>query len=82
LLLGTGAVAAGAERPNILVIMGDDIGIWNISRYSIGQMGYQTPGIETAFAVLLDWVGGQSENRTIRNQAHPIGAFFSSGNSP
>jgi len=37
LLLGTGAVAAGAERPNILVIMGDDIGIWNISRYSIGQ---------------------------------------------
>ena len=35
-----------AEKPNILVIWGDDIGIWNISRYSMGQMGYQTPAID------------------------------------
>src|SRR5262245_49123152 len=39
------APAAG-RRPNILVIFGDDIGIANISAYSHGLMGYQTPNID------------------------------------
>src|SRR4029453_1881379 len=30
----------------ILVIFGDDIGIWNISAYSRGMMGYRTPNID------------------------------------
>ena len=33
-------------RPNILVIMGDDIGITNLSCYSDGVMGYETPNID------------------------------------
>jgi arylsulfatase len=33
-------------KPNILVIMGDDIGLSNISVYSHGLMGYQTPNID------------------------------------
>jgi arylsulfatase A-like enzyme len=33
-------------KPNILVIWGDDIGIANISAYSNGLMGYETPGID------------------------------------
>ncbi len=33
------------KKPNILVIWGDDIGIWNLSCYS-GMMGYQTPNID------------------------------------
>ena len=33
-------------KPNILVIFGDDIGIANISAYSHGLMGYQTPNID------------------------------------
>jgi arylsulfatase A-like enzyme len=33
-------------RPNILVIWGDDIGIWNLSCYSQGTMGYRTPNID------------------------------------
>jgi arylsulfatase A-like enzyme len=33
-------------RPNILVIYGDDIGIANISAYSNGLMGYETPNID------------------------------------
>ena len=33
-------------RPNILVIWGDDIGISNLSCYSHGLMGYQTPNID------------------------------------
>jgi arylsulfatase len=40
------SVAAAAEKPNILVIMGDDIGIPNLSAYSRGMMGYQTPNID------------------------------------
>ncbi|GAS90461.1 arylsulfatase [Mycolicibacterium brisbanense] len=33
-------------KPNILVIWGDDIGISNLSCYSMGLMGYQTPNID------------------------------------
>jgi len=33
-------------KPNILVIMSDDIGIWNISAYHRGIMGGQTPNID------------------------------------
>src|SRR5262245_19906681 len=34
------------KPPNILVIWGDDIGMWNLSCYSGGMMGYQTPNID------------------------------------
>jgi len=35
-----------ARKPNILVIFGDDVGIWNLSCYSSGMMGYRTPNID------------------------------------
>jgi len=58
------APAAGARRqPNILVIMGDDVGYWNISYNSGGMMGFQTPGIDRVFAEgtrLTDHYGEQS----------------------
>jgi len=38
--------ARAADKPNILVIWGDDIGITNISAYSDGIMGYHTPNID------------------------------------
>ncbi len=41
--------AAGAlpgRKPNVLVIWGDDIGLWNISFNSRGMMGYKTPNID------------------------------------
>jgi arylsulfatase len=34
------------KQPNILILWGDDIGIWNISHFSRGQMGYRTPNID------------------------------------
>ena len=34
------------EQPNILVIWGDDIGLWNISHNNCGMMGYETPNID------------------------------------
>ena len=33
------------DKPNILVIWGDDIGQFNISAYNMGMMGYKTPNI-------------------------------------
>jgi arylsulfatase A-like enzyme len=44
-----GAIApaqAADKKPNIVVIWGDDIGVHNISAYSHGIMGYQTPNID------------------------------------
>jgi arylsulfatase len=60
-LLSQSAVAA--ERPNILVIWGDDIGIWNVSRYSHGLMGYPTPNINRVAregVMFTDYYGEQS----------------------
>ena len=41
------AAAQEAEKPNILVIMGDDIGWFNTSAYNSGIMGYRTPNIDS-----------------------------------
>ena len=35
-----------SDKPNILVIWGDDIGLANLSCYSGGLMGYETPNID------------------------------------
>ncbi|MDM0079694.1 arylsulfatase [Variovorax sp. J31P179] len=34
------------KKPNILILWGDDVGWWNISYNSRGQMGYRTPHID------------------------------------
>ena len=39
-------VDAQTKRPNIIMIMGDDIGIPNVSCYSHGMMGYKTRNID------------------------------------
>lgn len=44
LLASSAAIAQ--DRPNILVIWGDDIGQSNISAYTFGLMGYRTPNID------------------------------------
>ena len=47
LILGLGfSVAQAQDKPNILVIWGDDIGQSNISAYTKGLMGYRTPNID------------------------------------
>lgn len=40
------SAAHAADKPNILVIWGDDIGQSNISAYTMGLMGYRTPNID------------------------------------
>lgn len=44
--LAVGSGFAQGNKPNILVIFGDDIGIENVSAYSGGLMGYETPHID------------------------------------
>jgi arylsulfatase len=41
-----GSAAHAQQRPNIVIIWGDDIGQSNISAYSMGLMGYRTPNID------------------------------------
>jgi arylsulfatase len=55
--------SAQARKPNILVIMGDDIGWYNASIYNRGDMGYQTPNIDRIGkegSMFLSWYGQQS----------------------
>jgi arylsulfatase len=55
--------ANAAEKPNILVIWGDDIGQTNVSAYSRGMMGYRTPNIDRIAEegmMFTDYYGEQS----------------------
>jgi arylsulfatase len=56
-------VPQGGKKPNILVIFGDDIGIPQISAYTMGLMGYRTPNIDRIAregAIFTDSYGQQS----------------------
>ncbi|WP_040546055.1 arylsulfatase [Salipiger bermudensis] len=53
----------GAQKPNILVIWGDDVGQSNISAYTRGMMGYETPNIDRIAdegMMFTDYYGEQS----------------------
>jgi arylsulfatase A-like enzyme len=55
--------AAAQDKPNILVIWGDDIGQFNVSAYNNGMMGYRTPNIDSIArdgAMFTDWYAQQS----------------------
>src|SRR5262245_1097551 len=64
---GTGAIeraqaqqqtASPGRKPNILMIMADDIGWFNVSAYNHGIMGYRTPNIDRIAkegALFTDW---------------------------
>ena len=56
-VLTAGPVLA-ADKPNIVVIMGDDIGMWNIGAYHRGVMAGETPNIDklaTEGAIFTDY---------------------------
>lgn len=61
-LLGS-ASAMAQDKPNILVVWGDDIGQSNISAYTFGLMGYRTPNIDRIAKegmMFTDYYGEQS----------------------
>jgi arylsulfatase A-like enzyme len=58
-----GMVLAQDQKPNVLIIWGDDIGQFNTSAYNNGIMGYRTPNIDRIAeqgALFTDWYGQQS----------------------
>ncbi len=63
-LLGlVSSVYAATDKPNILLIMSDDVGITNLSTYSRGLVGYQTPNIDRIAnegMLFTDYYGEQS----------------------
>jgi arylsulfatase A-like enzyme len=62
-LLTIAFLSNAQEKPNILVIWGDDIGWANISIYNPGMMGYKTPNIDRIAkegAMFTDWYAQQS----------------------
>ena len=55
--------AEASDKPNIVIIWGDDIGQSNISAYTKGLMGYQTPNIDRIAkegVMFTDYYGEQS----------------------
>jgi len=62
-LIWAGPAGAADQKPNILVIMADDVGVWNISAYHRGMMGGRTPSIDRLAkegALFTDYYGQQS----------------------
>jgi arylsulfatase A-like enzyme len=62
ILLGSMSVSA-QQKPNIVVIWGDDIGISDVSAYSHGLMGFKTPNIDRIAnegMMFTDYYGEQS----------------------
>jgi arylsulfatase A-like enzyme len=62
LALGIGPAAA-QQKPNIIVIFGDDVGPWNVSAYHRGMMGGSTPNIDRIAkegALFTDYYAQQS----------------------
>jgi len=55
--------AQAADKPNILVVWGDDVGQSNISAYTMGMMGFRTPNIDRIAnegMIFTDYYGEQS----------------------
>src|SRR5215467_6375419 len=55
--------ATQTDKPNILIIWGDDIGWFNVSFNNNGVMGYRTPNIDRVAKEgcnFTDWYGQQS----------------------
>lgn len=53
---------SGQNKPNILVIFGDDVGQTNISAYSFGVTGYQTPNLDQLASQGLMFTDYYAEN--------------------
>src|SRR5437667_10368621 len=74
--------AGTAKKPNILVIMGDDIGYWNLSTYNQGMMGYRAPNVDSIannngrccsrFNAPMDWRCGRSRTLLCGFQCYSI----------
>ena len=65
------------NKPNILVIWGDDIGWFNISAYNRGMMGYKTPNIDRIASEGMMFTDAYGQNSCTAGRA-----AFITGQSP
>jgi arylsulfatase len=71
------APAAAQDRPNILIMWGDDIGWFNVSAYNDGMMGYRTPNIDRIADEGMRFTDAYGENSCTAGRA-----AFITGQSP
>jgi arylsulfatase len=71
------ATAAAQDKPNILIIWGDDIGWFNVSAYNHGMMGYKTPNIDKIASDGIMFTDSYGENSCTAGRA-----AFITGQSP
>ncbi len=83
LCFSAGAAYAASEKPNIVVIWGDDIGQSNISAYTHGLMGYKTPNIDRLAKEGMMFTDYYAENSCTAGRAAFITgqSVFRTGNS-
>ena len=77
LLFMFGAGVFAQEKPNILVIFGDDVGWFNVSAYNMGMMGYKTPNIDQIAKDGILFTDAYAENSCTAGRA-----AFITGQSP
>ena len=69
--------AAAQDKPNILVIWGDDIGYFNVGAYNRGAMGYDTPNIDSIANDGILFTDGYGQNSCTAGRS-----AFITGQSP
>ena len=69
--------AAAQDKPNILVIWGDDIGYFNVGAYNRGAMGYDTPNIDSIANDGILFTDGYGQNSCTAGRS-----TFITGQSP
>ena len=69
--------AVAQDKPNILIIWGDDIGWFNIKAYNMGMMGYDTPNIDRIAAGGILFTDAYGQNSCTAGRA-----AFLTGQSP
>ena len=72
-----GSAQDQSSKPNILVIMGDDIGFWDISTYNQGMMGFHTPNIDSIANDGMKFTDAYAENSCTAGRS-----AFITGQSP
>src|ERR1700688_1233738 len=73
----TARAQQAAAKPNILVIMGDDVGYWNLSTYNQGMMGFHTPNIDSIANDGMKFTDSYAENSCTAGRS-----AFITGQSP
>ena len=76
-LLVSANLSHAQQKPNILVIMGDDVGYWNLSTYNQGMMGYRTPNLDRIANEGLKFTDAYAENSCTAGRS-----AFITGQSP